>query len=253
MPFVSRTRARPCAAPSSASSGSRCKTRVQTPLFCGHFCKAGEAVPYFGALRPLRTNWLNVGTISCSCLVLSRRPPRPLRFPSARQLLRAVAAHTQNPCRLCLSVWFSRLRHNDPREEVFRRQRPSVASTRWGRNAAPILLCSPQRETMPAEAKPPYSVMRSPESNPERKSERPNKPSSSILNFGGECQPPVAPNFRNSAERRAKNPVEILPFSVFSHTRRGPVLPQLPTLPRGRTPRRPTTSPATSRSSTQCS
>src|ERR1035441_6457437 len=44
-------------------------TRVQTPRFCGQDCRAGLAVLYFGAVRPLRTSWLNVGTL-CSSFVL---------------------------------------------------------------------------------------------------------------------------------------------------------------------------------------
>jgi len=37
---------------------------VQTPRFCGFACKAGLAVLYFTAWRPLRTNWLIVGILS---------------------------------------------------------------------------------------------------------------------------------------------------------------------------------------------
>src|SRR5258708_36611862 len=36
-------------------------TRVHTPRFCGEPSSAGEAVLYVGAVRPLRTTWLNVG------------------------------------------------------------------------------------------------------------------------------------------------------------------------------------------------
>src|SRR5262249_35253533 len=38
-------------------------TRVQTPRFCGHCCRAGLAVLYFGADRPLPTNSLTVGPV----------------------------------------------------------------------------------------------------------------------------------------------------------------------------------------------
>jgi hypothetical protein len=36
-------------------------TRVQTPLFCGQDCKAGDFVLEVTFCRPKRTNWLIVG------------------------------------------------------------------------------------------------------------------------------------------------------------------------------------------------
>jgi hypothetical protein len=37
------------------------KTRVHTPLFCGHLSKAGDLLLYFFGDRPFLTNWLTVG------------------------------------------------------------------------------------------------------------------------------------------------------------------------------------------------
>src|SRR5271166_6671071 len=68
MPLVSRTRATLRSA-EFGFFGVWVYTRVQTPRFCGQDCNAGLAVLYFGAVRPLRTNWLNVGT-GCFSLVL---------------------------------------------------------------------------------------------------------------------------------------------------------------------------------------
>src|SRR5208283_202040 len=62
MPLVSRTRATLRSA-ELGFFGVWVYTRVQTPRFCGQDCSAGLAVLYFGAVRPLRTSWLNVGTL----------------------------------------------------------------------------------------------------------------------------------------------------------------------------------------------
>src|SRR5271157_1352865 len=67
MPLVSRTRATLRSA-AFGFFGVWVYTRVQTPRFCGQDCSAGLAVLYFGAVRPLRTSWLNVGTV-CSSFV----------------------------------------------------------------------------------------------------------------------------------------------------------------------------------------
>src|SRR5271166_4322737 len=69
MPLVSRTRATLRSA-EFGFFGVWVYTRVQTPRFCGQDCSAGLAVLYFGAVRPLRTSWLNVGTL-CSSFVPS--------------------------------------------------------------------------------------------------------------------------------------------------------------------------------------
>src|SRR5271157_2085432 len=65
MPLVSRTRATLRSA-EFGFFGVWVYTRVQTPRFCGQDCSAGLAVLYFGAVRPLRTSWLNVGTLRSS-------------------------------------------------------------------------------------------------------------------------------------------------------------------------------------------
>ena len=90
MLLVSRTRATLRSA-EFGFLGVTVYTRVQTPRFWGHFCRAGEDVLYFGALRPLRTNWLNVGTIlatSPRC-----RLPRPQRRAC---VVHARPAHPQS-------------------------------------------------------------------------------------------------------------------------------------------------------------
>src|SRR5271165_7067015 len=97
MPLVSRTRATLRSA-ELGFFGVWVYTRVQTPRFCGQDCSAGLAVLYFGAVRPLRTSWLNVGTL-CSSFIrnasarlaqlqqtLGRTRPQHLRvFASAAQ------------------------------------------------------------------------------------------------------------------------------------------------------------------------
>jgi hypothetical protein len=60
MPLVKRTRATLRNA-EFGFLGVWVYTRVQTPRFCGDSCSAGLAVLYRGAVRPLRTSWLNVG------------------------------------------------------------------------------------------------------------------------------------------------------------------------------------------------
>jgi hypothetical protein len=61
-PFVSRTRATFRSA-EFGFLGVEVYTRVQTPRFCGQLFSAGLEVFQRGGLRPLRTSWLNVGTI----------------------------------------------------------------------------------------------------------------------------------------------------------------------------------------------
>src|SRR4029453_15993506 len=61
MPLVSRTRATLRSA-EFGFFGVWVKTRTQTPRFCGLFCSAGLFVFVRTFSRPLRTNWLIVGT-----------------------------------------------------------------------------------------------------------------------------------------------------------------------------------------------
>src|SRR5205085_7631996 len=61
MPFVRRTRATLRSA-EFGFFGVWVKTRTQTPRFCGLFCSAGLFVLVRTFSRPLRTNWLIVGT-----------------------------------------------------------------------------------------------------------------------------------------------------------------------------------------------
>src|SRR6266700_1436068 len=61
MPLVSRTRATLRSA-EFGFFGVCVKTRTQTPRFCGLFCSAGLFVFVRTLSRPLRTNWLIVGT-----------------------------------------------------------------------------------------------------------------------------------------------------------------------------------------------
>jgi hypothetical protein len=48
-------------------------TRVQTPRFCGQLFSAGLEVFQRGGLRPLRTSWLNVGTVFLFAIPKKRR------------------------------------------------------------------------------------------------------------------------------------------------------------------------------------
>src|SRR5579859_1086367 len=61
MPLVSRTRATLRSA-EFGFFGVCVKTRTHTPRFCGLFCSAGLLVFVRTFSRPLRTNWLIVGT-----------------------------------------------------------------------------------------------------------------------------------------------------------------------------------------------
>src|SRR5438034_9159147 len=61
MPLVRRTRATLRSA-EFGFFGVCVKTRTQTPRFCGLFCSAGLFVFVRTFSRPLRTNWLIVGT-----------------------------------------------------------------------------------------------------------------------------------------------------------------------------------------------
>src|SRR4029453_16284072 len=65
MPFVSRTRATLRSA-EFGFFGVVVYTRVHTPRFCGAPRSAGVFTFVFGALRPLRTSWLTVGTLLLS-------------------------------------------------------------------------------------------------------------------------------------------------------------------------------------------
>src|SRR5579863_10222303 len=62
IPLVSRTRATFRSA-ELGFLGVDVYTRVQTPRFCGQLFNAGLEVFQRGGLRPLRTSWLNVGTM----------------------------------------------------------------------------------------------------------------------------------------------------------------------------------------------
>ena len=66
---------------------------------------------------------------------------------------------------------------------------------------------------------------------PERKSERPNKPSSSILNFGGECQLPLLRNFRILLSGARRTLSKFYRFPSFL------ILAAVRSSPSGRTPR----------------
>src|SRR5436853_7691351 len=67
-------------------------TRVQTPRFCGDCCNAGLAVLYFGAVRPLRTNWLNVGTLQSSCEYFANFLPPLTRMANTRTRARGPSS-----------------------------------------------------------------------------------------------------------------------------------------------------------------
>src|SRR3954465_15949113 len=71
IPLVSRTRATFRSA-EFGFLGVEVYTRVHTPRFCGQLFSAGLEVFQRGGFRPLRTSWLNVGTIS------SREQPKKL-------------------------------------------------------------------------------------------------------------------------------------------------------------------------------
>jgi hypothetical protein len=73
-------------------------TRVQTPRFCGQDCRAGLAVLYFGAVRPLRTSWLNVGTL-CSSFVLHASFYTGSRLNATAKLSAATMAAPLRMCR----------------------------------------------------------------------------------------------------------------------------------------------------------
>src|SRR5579871_4569251 len=62
IPLVSRTRATFRRA-EFGFLGVEVYTRVHTPRFCGQLSSAGLDVFQAGGFRPLRTSWLNVGTI----------------------------------------------------------------------------------------------------------------------------------------------------------------------------------------------
>src|SRR5215831_15068782 len=83
MPFVKRTRATFLNA-EFGFFGVCVKTRTHTPRFCGLFCSAGLFVFVRTFSRPLRTNWLIVGTGTPSPKRTLRRRHPPLRcFASA--------------------------------------------------------------------------------------------------------------------------------------------------------------------------
>jgi hypothetical protein len=92
IPFVKRTRATLRSA-EFGFFGVTVKTRVQTPRFWGAPRSAGVFVFDFGAVRPLRTSWLTVGTLRSSPfgfrvgLYTEERPARPygLADPAAEE------------------------------------------------------------------------------------------------------------------------------------------------------------------------
>src|SRR5881392_565459 len=77
MPLVRRTRATLRSA-EFGFFGVCVKTRTQTPRFCGLFCSAGLFVFVRTFSRPLRTNWLIVGTGTPSKKKHTRREEHPL-------------------------------------------------------------------------------------------------------------------------------------------------------------------------------
>src|SRR5579863_7463389 len=80
IPLVSRTRATFRNA-EFGFLGVDVYTRVQTPRFCGQLSSAGLDVFQRGGLRPLRTNWLNVGT---NLPLASRHNDAPLKGPPSK-------------------------------------------------------------------------------------------------------------------------------------------------------------------------
>src|SRR4249919_3194111 len=78
MPLVSRTRATLRRA-EFGFFGVCVKTRTHTPRFCGLLCKAGLFVLLRTASRPLRTNWLIVGTAQPHKFVENQKPVAPKR------------------------------------------------------------------------------------------------------------------------------------------------------------------------------
>src|SRR5215468_3850653 len=81
MPFVRRTRATLRSA-EFGFFGVWVKTRTHTPRFCGLFCSAGLFVFVRTFSRPLRTNWLIVGTGTPS-----KKTPRTKGRPSAQRFV----------------------------------------------------------------------------------------------------------------------------------------------------------------------
>src|SRR5437588_9580565 len=75
MPLVSRTRATLRSA-EFGFFGVCVNTRTHTPRFCGLFCSAGDFVFVRTFSRPLRTNWLIVGTGTPSKKNTSKRDIR---------------------------------------------------------------------------------------------------------------------------------------------------------------------------------
>src|SRR5215208_5330193 len=72
MPFVSRTRATFRSA-EFGFFGVTVKTRVQTPRFWGAPRRAGVFIFAFGVARPLRINWLTVGTVGSRSLLYAQK------------------------------------------------------------------------------------------------------------------------------------------------------------------------------------
>src|SRR4051812_2232987 len=84
MPFVRRTRATLRSA-EFGFFGVWVKTRTHTPRFCGLFCSAGLFVFVRTLSRPLRTNWLIVGTGTPSKKDTEKEgTPLPSRFICSR-------------------------------------------------------------------------------------------------------------------------------------------------------------------------
>src|SRR5687768_14670303 len=87
MPLVRRTRATLRSA-EFGFFGVWVKTRTQTPRFCGLSCSAGLLVLVMTAARPLRTNWLIVGTIAPHAPTSARKKRGVPGLGSRRQAAR---------------------------------------------------------------------------------------------------------------------------------------------------------------------
>src|SRR6476646_8606306 len=102
MPLVSRTRATLRSA-EFGFFGVWVKTRTHTPRFCGLFCSAGLFVFVRTLSRPLRTNWLIVGTGTPSKKDTAKEGT-PL--PSRVVVPGLGAAHATRHLELTYPIWF---------------------------------------------------------------------------------------------------------------------------------------------------
>src|SRR5437899_3168446 len=95
IPFVRRTRATLRSA-EFGFFGVWVKTRTHTPRFCGLFCSAGLFVFVRTFSRPLRTNWLIVGTGTPSKKTTAKEgTPLLSRSGCSRPRSRAAARHLE--------------------------------------------------------------------------------------------------------------------------------------------------------------